>query len=770
MKSGSVISAGPARESPPPTLTSGLVLDIVTEKLKFVLALGGFLALLAGFVMLGGYAIYYDVGHRDQRLLAEMLSPRLELILGLGALGLTLFGFLFVLAYQAYVTGVLKVVEGLRIILDAHRGHRIPLAGPAHLRILAETVNQFAQQHEALARDLEAKAIRARASVEEEKNRLAALMSELSIGVLVCNIEGRILLYNERARQALAAATESRGDAAAALIGLGRSIFAAIDRNLLVHALESVRSRLEKDEADLNTQFVTTTRAGQLIRAQMAPVLTTKLPPERDGSSQDSTDRATLPPLQRSTFATISGFVLTMENITRQFERETRRDTLLRSLTEGSRSSLANIRAAVETLLDYPDCEAEQHDRFIHVINEEVRNLSSRLDETTADYADSLKTRWPLEQMLGVDIVAAARRRIESRLELLTKGETLDGSLWIRADSYMLIQALTYFAGRLKDEFEVGEVRFNLSQAGRLAQFDLIGAGVVIPPEALYAWEIDPMRAGGEDSPLTLRDVTERHGAELVFIADRARQRTVLRLLLPLTAPAHPSIGAPIRHGDSRPEFYDFDLFRRGGQTSDLDERALTELSYTVFDTETTGLEPSCGDEIVSIAAVRIVNNRLLKNETYQQLVDPRRPASSLSVSIHGLTRDMLRGQPTIEKVLPRFYEFCEDTVLVGHNAAFDMRFLQLKEQQSGLRFTQPVLDTLLLSEVLHPNQESHTLEAIAERFGVPVLARHTALGDATATGEVFLRMIPLLAAQGIRTLRDAREAAQRTLYAKVEY
>jgi len=69
----------------------------------------------------------------------------------------------------------------------------------------------------------------------------------------------------------------------------------------------------------------------------------------------------------------------------------------------------------------------------------------------------------------------------------------------------------------------------------------------------------------------------------------------------------------------------------------------------------------------------------------------------------------------------------------------------------------------------LHPNQESHALEAVAGRLGVTVVARHTALGDALVTGEIFLRMIPLLAAHGIHTLRDAREAAKK-IHVKVEY
>jgi DNA polymerase-3 subunit epsilon len=98
------------------------------------------------------------------------------------------------------------------------------------------------------------------------------------------------------------------------------------------------------------------------------------------------------------------------------------------------------------------------------------------------------------------------------------------------------------------------------------------------------------------------------------------------------------------------------------------------------------------------------------------------------------------------------------------------MRFLQLKEGTTGVRFEQPVLDTLLLSALMHPNQESHRLEAIAERFGVTITGRHTALGDAMVTAEVFLRFLPLLAERGIHTLGQAREATQQTYYARIKY
>ena len=80
------------------------------------------------------------------------------------------------------------------------------------------------------------------------------------------------------------------------------------------------------------------------------------------------------------------------------------------------------------------------------------------------------------------------------------------------------------------------------------------------------------------------------------------------------------------------------------------------------------------------------------------------------------------------------------------------------------------MLDTLLLSAALHPNLEDHSLEAIAARLGVVVSGRHSAMGDALATAEIFLKMLPLLSAQGINTLREAREAAQRTYFARIRY
>lgn len=739
----------------------------MSARARFMLAVVVLGLLMTGPFLLTALLVWVETPEAARAQLVELIAPHLSL----GSL-LTLVGFAAGIGvvralFRQYVEGLLRMAENLRLMLGANRGFRVEPDGPPEVRALAATVNELAEQRDALLTDVEAQISRAKESVEQEKNRLAALMSELTQSVVVCNRDGRILLYNSRAWQQFRALSDAPGVGGSELIGLGRSIYAVFERSLIAHALETIQQRLRRGAVQAQANFVTATRAGQLLRVQMAPVLATAAE-EAPTLAPDGPDK----PVSTSEVAAarvVTGFILMLDNITRNFETESRRDQMLHDLTEGNRAALANVRAAAE-MLEYPDLQDDLRERFSGVIRDEVQAMSRRLNDTANEFADSLKSRWPLEEMLGVELIAAVQRRIESRLQLPTKLEEVDDSLWVKVDSFSLMQALTYLASRLSDEFEVREVRFRLSAAGRRVHLDLIWSGQAMSTETVMSWELEPMRLEGESTPLTVRDVVERHDGEMWLEREKVRHRAFFRILLPAATPQAEIAPVAAPRGEGRPEYYDFDLFQWSERSHALDDRKLSELVYTVFDTETTGLNPSQGDEIIQIGATRILNGKLLRGESFEQLVDPGRPLAPESAAIHGITEDMLCGQPGIDKVLPAFHAFAADTVLVAHNAAFDMRFLQLKEARTGLRFDQPVLDTLLLSAVIHPNQDSHRLEAIAERLGLTILGRHTALGDAIVTAEVFVKLIPLLAEKGVHTLREAREAAEKTFYARVKY
>jgi len=714
---------------------------------RFVLAMIVLGLLMTGPFMVTLLLVWLSMSETEHAEMIRLLISHLPL----GVI-MTVFGFaigVLVLSklFNQYVSGLMRMSETLRLMLGANRNFRVQVEGPPEVQHLASAANDLAQQRDALLDDVSTQIAAAKASVEEEKNRLAALMSELAQAVVVCNLDGRILLYNNRARlQFKALAQGPTSVSGGALIGLGRSIFSILERNQVQHAEDVIRQRLANGKAAISN-FITTLRGGQLLRVQMVPVLAGTAA-RGDG---------------------LSGYVLTIENITRNVEDEARRDQVLNSMTEGSRAALGNIRAAVTNLIDYPDMEAGLRERFVGIVGDEVARMSERLDLTMIEFADSIKMRWPLEDILGVELITAAQRRIEDKLSLPTKTEELDDGLWVKAESFSLVFALLFLAARLQEHYSPRELRFRLTRAGKLAYLDLIWAGPAISAETFYTWELEAMQVADEKSPLSLRDVVERHGGEIWYQREKAAHRAFFRFVLPVATPEIAQDQEENRRGAGRPEYYDFDLFSYEADSVDLD-RKLSELTYTVFDTETTGLEPSAGDEIIQIGAARIVNNRLLRQEVFDQLVNPERPLKPESVQIHGITEDMLRGKPNIDVVLPAFHEFCADTVLIAHNAAFDMRFLQLKEARTGVRFAQPVLDTLLLSAVVHPHQESHKLDDILDRLGIDIDSRHNALDDALVTAEVFLKLVPLLAEKEIVTVRQALEVSSKTYFARVKY
>lgn len=719
----------------------------IDRRLVWAIVMIGFATL--GWLIITIGLIASSLEGAQRTLITSQLLPRLAWIgltwvLGLFAIGATLRWL-----FYRYATAPARLLEQTRVLLAAPKAAPMNHHGTQETQALSDAIYQLAVQRDHLREDVATQISQASQGIAQEKSRLAALMAELTQSVVVCNLDGRILLYNNRARLQFKALSRSPALAGGSeLIGIGRSIYTVFERQLVAHALESIEQRLLRGAASPSAQFVTTTQWGQLLRVQMAPV--------RMGDVQ-----ATAPQL--------SGFVLMLDNVTRAFEEENRRDQMLHEFTQGCRASLAQMRSSVSDLSE-SEATAEARVDAAHALRDQISSLELRMTDLDKQATRGLKTRWPMEDMLGADVLLLAQQRIQKLCDRSVNLENCDYTVWLRVDSYSLMQALLYLSARLVDEFDVRFLRLRLFAENGSAKLDLIWSGQVMSTETVMSWEMDSMQFGTQSTSLSVRDVVERHGGELAFARERVRHEAFFRFSLPLVSAQEQLEASQLMQTDSRPEYYDFDLFKASAQANALDDQPLSALSYTVFDTETTGLNPAEGDEIIQIGATRIVNSRLLKNESFEQLVNPCRIIPASGIPIHGITQEMVQGKPDITEVLPAFYAFAQETVLVAHNAAFDMRFLQLKEAATGLTFQHPVLDTLLLSAVVHPNHEMHSLDAIAGRLNITVLGRHTALGDALVTAEVWLRLIPLLQAIGITTLRQAREAAQKTYYARLKY
>jgi DNA polymerase III subunit epsilon len=196
-----------------------------------------------------------------------------------------------------------------------------------------------------------------------------------------------------------------------------------------------------------------------------------------------------------------------------------------------------------------------------------------------------------------------------------------------------------------------------------------------------------------------------------------------------------------------------------GGPAPD-DATPLADLAAIALDTETTGLDPR-RDRVLSVGAVRMHGVRVFRADTLDLLVDPGVPIPPASSRIHGLTDQTVAGAPPIAAVLDRIADACRNRVVVGHNIGFDLAILAAEAARSGHRWSPPpTLDTLALAAALDPVRADLDLDALAPASGIVPAGRHTALGDALLTADLFVRFLPLLAERGVTTLGAARALA----------
>ncbi len=188
----------------------------------------------------------------------------------------------------------------------------------------------------------------------------------------------------------------------------------------------------------------------------------------------------------------------------------------------------------------------------------------------------------------------------------------------------------------------------------------------------------------------------------------------------------------------------------------------LGELPVVVIDTETTGLDVAA-DRVVSVGAVRLHGPRIFRHITLDRLVNPGRPIPARSTAVHGISDAMVAGAPPFAHILADVADFLDGAVAVGHCIGFDLKMLEGEATRAaGAWSSPPALCTMRLAGALFDETDDLSLEAVAERLGVSVQGRHTALGDALVTAEVYVRLLPLLAEAGVLRLGEALAFAER--------
>ncbi|MGR3802674.1 exonuclease domain-containing protein [Marinibacterium profundimaris] len=626
---------------------------------------------------------------------------------GLGIAGLAAWiGLLF---DENVARPILALAGDLHTRAAADIGSKQIDEAPArYLGALAPAANAI---NEALAeaRTAQARAVAAETEqLQREKRLFEALVRDLAEGVVVTTRDGRVMLFNRAAQGLLDG------------LGLDRRLSSLIRPEPLMQALDRLALRRARGEAGPETFLAATASGEGFLLGQISPIHGAEMP---------------------------EGHVIILRDATTDLKAHADRDDLINALMEGVRRPASAIGATLEVLRSAPDLDAETRASFTAAEIEELDRLTACLRDIEARYEAVTTRAWPMVELAASDLMDAVAARSGG---LVT---ARPGDDWLRCDPFAMAALLGNLARRLVEERHRQHLELHAELHGQELWLSLSWTGTPVLDGALQNWLSEPLSQGY--GRYTGRDALAAHRTDIWAsgILDRPK------LVLPLPATVAASRQPPAPWSD----FYDFDL-PSGIDAGDLADMPLDRLSYVVFDTETTGLSPRDGDRIVQIAGVRIVNGKVRRAEVFDTLVDPERAIPAASTLVHRITDEMVDQAETIAPVGRRFHDFCEGAVLVAHNAPFDMAFLKAQETRIGRRFDHPVLCTVLLSAALFDSSADHSLDGLCARLGVtiPEDARHTALGDALATAEVFASLIQMLDQAGIHTLQQAIEAGNR--------
>ncbi|MDV7143379.1 exonuclease domain-containing protein [Tropicimonas sp. TH_r6] len=663
-------------------------------------AFGGLAAVLLGLWL--GYRRVAEAGVESGFVFAGLVAC-------CGILGLVVWvWFLF---DENVAKAIQKLAGGMRARAHADIAEELDHAPARYLGDLAPAAQaitgSLTETKNALAEAVERETTR----LAIDNARLQALLGDVPAGVLLCTSDHQIVFYNGQAQEVLSGEVDA---------GLDRSLLDYLRAGPLQNAYARLVASEDSDAA------------GDILCAGMV-------------SGEVLAGRMRLVHLpQRS--ADDPGYVLTLRDVTTDLELHAGREELLEEVFERVRRPAANLQTVL-------DSGAAEDGNGRAALLGEVGVLTHAITDLGARYDAARGGWWPMEEIRASELVDSVVA-LTAREGIILTAEA--EKLMLRCDAFQIVALLTHLCERLSNVIRATALSLRISAEEDGGALVTIGwFGDVLQVGLLDGWMDVQLEVGL--SNVTGRTVLASHATE-VWPESGAIGRALLRLPLRQAIPTDraPAVAR-------RSAIYDFDLMDRE-PTGALAETPLRELTCVVFDTETTGLLPSSGDEIVQIAALRLLGGKRIPGEEFETLVNPERPIPASATEVHHVTNEMVAGAPTIAVIGRQFHKFAHDAVLVAHNAPFDLEFLRRHEGDIGKRFDHPVLDTVLLSAVVFGQSETHTLDALTERLGIviPPEARHTAMGDTIATAAALEMMIPMLEGQGYRTFGEVIGAVRK--------
>ncbi len=204
-----------------------------------------------------------------------------------------------------------------------------------------------------------------------------------------------------------------------------------------------------------------------------------------------------------------------------------------------------------------------------------------------------------------------------------------------------------------------------------------------------------------------------------------------------------------------------FKKFKYQIETKKLFNRvSLEQSNFSILDTETTGLHVEKGDQIISIASLKVSDLKIDEQNYLDELVNPNMKIPESSTKIHNITDEQVKSKPSLLEISEKILKFLKKSVLVGHNINFDINFLKENSKGSQLADRMKVIksiDTIYLTASLFPDLKNYELSNLCEYFNIKTddQIRHSALGDCIITARLFLHLISIAQTKGVKNIAN---------------